>query len=411
MNSFIGHCVIVVPSLARWVTDFNAVSSYLADNGWRTEILFPDQKGHRKGWGSEESMKKAAASLHPAVTTRPLRMTTRPVQPSVRDSFITFCIAASETRKHDKLFILWSAFGLILFGPWVRIFNRNSLYMVTGLGSLFGRRRRGTLKLRLTCWLYRFLFSSDRAMVIVHNQEDKQELVEKTGVEAQRVFVTGGCGVDPHDYDFDPEPIAFPERPVIIVPSRILRDKGTLEAAEASSILTQRGIKHRMLFTSNIWFGREDSITEAELKQAESYPDVEFIGFQKDMIEVYRSANVVCIPSWYREGLQTALLEASAAGVPIVACDNIGVRDFIRPSVDALVAKPRNAKSLANKLEELLLNPTEADRLRKSARSRLLGGFTRNHMLDITTRALAELDSRVKPSSCASTSECTQPST
>jgi len=292
----------------------------------------------------------------------------------------------------------------------VRLFNRNCLYLVTGLGTQFTQRRQGTLKLKLTCLLYRFLFSSDSAMVIVHNKEDKQELVEKTRVAPQRVFVTGGCGVDPDDYEFDPEPITFPEKPVIIVPSRILRDKGSLEAAEASSILTQRGIKHRMHFTSDLWFGREDSITEAELKQAESYPDVEFIGFQKDMLEVYRSADVVCIPSWYREGLQTALLEASAAGVPIVACDNIGVRDFIRPSVDALVAKPRNAKSLADKLEELLRNPKEADRLRKSARTRLLGGFTSNHMLDVTTRVLAELDPRVKPSS-ASTSEGPQSST
>ena len=410
MNSFTGHCLIVIPSLARWVSDFNVVSSYLADNGWNIEILFPDERGHRKGWASEETMKKAAASLHPALTTRPLRITTRPVKPSIWDSFITFCIAASEARKRDKLFILWSAFGLILFGPWVRLFNRNCLYLVTGLGTQFTQRRQGTLKLKLTCLLYRFLFSSDSAMVIVHNKEDKQELVEKTRVAPQRVFVTGGCGVDPDDYEFDPEPITFPEKPVIIVPSRILRDKGSLEAAEASSILTQRGIKHRMHFTSDLWFGREDSITEAELKQAESYPDVEFIGFQKDMLEVYRSADVVCIPSWYREGLQTALLEASAAGVPIVACDNIGVRDFIRPSVDALVAKPRNAKSLADKLEELLRNPKEADRLRKSARTRLLGGFTSNHMLDVTTRVLAELDPRVKPSS-ASTSEGPQSST
>lgn len=389
-------CVIVVPELARWSNDFKILSSYLTDSGWQVEIFFPEQKKYKKDWALDDVQKQTIATVQPALTSA-LPITTRLGRPSVWDLLRTVRVAAYETWRRDDLFILWSAFSLIIFGPWVRILNRKALYLVTGLGATFGRRHIGSLRTKLICLLYRFLFSSNRARVIVHNKEDKQELIEKTGVSAEQVFVTGGCGVDPLEYDFDPTPTVFPERPVILVPSRILRDKGSLEAAEASSILTQRGIKHRMIFTHEPWFGREDSITEAELKQVESYPDVEFIGFQKNMIDVYHAADVVCIPSWYREGLQTSMLETSAAGVPFVACDNVGVRDYVRPSVDALIAQPRDAVSLANKLEELLLNPKMADQLRHSARQRLLDGFTSKHMLEITIKALSELDERIKP--------------
>ena len=190
-------------------------------------------------------------------------------------------------------------------------------------------------------------------------------------------------------------PTKFPLRPIIVVPSRILRDKGTLDAAYASQILSKRGVAHEMQFTCEPWLDRKDSITEDELNEVKSFPDVKFVGFQSIIQDMYAKSDVVCLPSWYREGLQTAILESSAAGVPLVVCNNVGVRDFVRPNIDAIVAEPRNPESLADALEQMLSNEKAADEMRVNAHQRFLSGFTSKHMLAITSRALAELDSDI----------------
>jgi glycosyltransferase involved in cell wall biosynthesis len=143
-----------------------------------------------------------------------------------------------------------------------------------------------------------------------------------------------------------------------------------------------------MVFTSNPMSGRADALTEAELAGARSFPDVAFIGYQPSIAALYARADIACIPSWYREGLQTALLESASSGCPIVACDNVGVRDFLRPEIDGLVVPPHAPALLADALERMIREPGLAERLRTAAHARFLSGFTRQHMVETTMEAM-----------------------
>ena len=144
-----------------------------------------------------------------------------------------------------------------------------------------------------------------------------------------------------------------------------------------------------MAFTSHPVVGREDALSSDEIREAESAPDVEFVGYQKNMQACFREAEIVCLPSWYREGLQTAVLEAAALGKPLVVCDNVGVRDFFRPGKDGIVVEPRAPAALADGLQSMLADPARAEAMRRSAHSRFLSGFTKQHMLEITLAVIA----------------------
>ncbi|AZO66648.1 MULTISPECIES: glycosyltransferase [unclassified Mesorhizobium] len=381
--------IVVVTALPRWISDFNHVSTALAEAGHAVEVWSPDDNGlATAGWDSRPAIDAARDALAPDIATRTMPFSRNRGRPSLlRLARASLMAARAALFSPGSVFILWSALSILLAGPWVRLSNRHAIYLVTGLGASFSESQRGSLTTRLICIVYRFAFASRRAIVIVHNHEDKAELIRRTGVAADRVIVTGGCGVMPEDFPYK-QARAVGARPTILVPGRLLRDKGVLDAAAASGLLSERGVAHRMVFTSNPMSGRADALTEAELARARSYPDVAFIGYQPSITALYAGADIACIPSWYREGLQTALLESASSGCPIVACDNVGVRDFLRPEIDALVVPPHAPARLADALERMIREPGLAERLRTAAYARFLSGFTRQHMVEATLAAM-----------------------
>ncbi|TKD52108.1 glycosyltransferase family 4 protein [Sphingomonas baiyangensis] len=384
--------IVIATALPRWISDFAEVSTALAAAGHRVELWFPRDNGlPGAGWDGKQAIDAARATLPLGVSTRSLPFTRNRGPLSIAKLTLASLICArAACRERDGLFILWSALSVIIAGPWVRLFGRRGMYLITGLGAAFSARQRNSFVTKLICLVYRYAFSSDRAIVIVHNHEDKAELVAHAGVMPERVIVTGGCGVRPEDFSYRAA-LSHPPRPTILVPGRLLRDKGVMEAAQASGILSGRGVAHRMIFTSNAMSGRDDALNADELARAAAHPDVEFVGFQPDIAALYREADLVCIASWYREGLQTALLESAASGCPLVVCDNVGVRDFMRDDVEGLIVPPRDAAAIADALERLVREPETAERLRVAAYRRYRSGFTRDHMLDATLAGLRSI--------------------
>ena len=94
---------------------------------------------------------------------------------------------------------------------------------------------------------------------------------------------------------------------------------------------------------------KKSSFTELELK-IEKKKYVTFLGYQKNMLKLYKKTGIVCLPS-YREGLSKSLLEASSLGIPIVTTNVIGCRDAIKAGISGELCKVRDVNSLVNKLE------------------------------------------------------------
>src|SRR5690606_2110887 len=76
------------------------------------------------------------------------------------------------------------------------------------------------------------------------------------------------------------------------------------------------------------------------------------------------------------EGMPNAVLEAMAAGVPVVATDVEGIRELIDDGVHGLVVPAGDAASLAAGLNRLLKDPAAARTLASNAQAKVSQEFT-----------------------------------
>jgi phosphatidylinositol alpha-mannosyltransferase len=87
--------------------------------------------------------------------------------------------------------------------------------------------------------------------------------------------------------------------------------------------------------------------------------DVEFLGrvSDDDKVRYFASADIFCAPNTGQESFGIVLLEAMAAGVPIVASDIHGFKNVVQRNVQGLLVEPRNARALAAGLYALARDP------------------------------------------------------
>jgi glycosyltransferase involved in cell wall biosynthesis len=88
-------------------------------------------------------------------------------------------------------------------------------------------------------------------------------------------------------------------------------------------------------------------------------PRVVFVGVRRDIPEVLSLMNIFVLPSLY-EGFGIAILEAMAAGKPVVATSVGGIPEFVVPSQSGLLVPPGDVPALARAIKQLLDEPERA---------------------------------------------------
>jgi glycosyltransferase involved in cell wall biosynthesis len=94
---------------------------------------------------------------------------------------------------------------------------------------------------------------------------------------------------------------------------------------------------------------------------------VRLLGQRSDVPSLVKSADVFLFCS-RTEGLPNALLEAMAAGLPVVATDVPGIRDVVRNGQTGRLVRSGNARAIANGLLWVITNRREATRMGERAR-------------------------------------------
>ncbi len=280
-------------------------------------------------------------------------------------------------RKPDAIFTSWSVHTNLLCGTSLRLLDRRCVFLLAGMGSTFSSE---ALRFRLARIVvvpaYRWLFAGSHSRVIVQNNDDLVYVCGALRVRREHVVLMSGCGVDPRAIPFiEPMPDRRPR--VVLVPARLLREKGIFEAAQASRLLLDRGVDHELWFSSDIDPANPHSLSRAEADALPSWsPAIRVLGRQPSILPLLRDAHVVCLPT-YREGLPTALIEAAACGRPIVTTDAIGPRDLVRHGDTGLLVPVRDPRALADALQRLLCDDLLAERLRRNAHAHFLHHCTR----------------------------------
>lgn len=211
-------------------------------------------------------------------------------------------------------------------------------------GGLKGRALRAGIQRVL-----RYALGHRNGVLILQNPDDASDFVSRGIVEEKRIVLIKGSGVDLAEFTPSPEPA---ELPLVVLPSRMLWDKGVGEFVEAARLLRRNGTDARMALVGDVDTNNPASLTREELDRWQSEGIVEWWGHRTDMPEVFRRAHIVCLPS-YREGLPRVLIEAAAAGRPIVTTDVPGCREIVRDGRNGLLVPARDADTLASALARL----------------------------------------------------------
>ncbi len=117
--------------------------------------------------------------------------------------------------------------------------------------------------------------------------------------------------------------------------------------------------------------------------EAQAGENVHLTGWRDDVPELLASFTLYAQPSRY-EGLCLAVLEAQAAGVPVVATPVGGMRDTVIDGETGLVVPVGDARALAAAIRRLLDDRDLAERLAAEALARVRARYTERRMIDET---------------------------
>ena len=96
---------------------------------------------------------------------------------------------------------------------------------------------------------------------------------------------------------------------------------------------------------------------------------VRFLGERGDVPRLLAAADLLLLPSW-REAFGRIAIEAMAMGTPVVATENGGPAEIVRPGVDGLLLAPKRPAEWARALEPLLADGALRERMGAAARER-----------------------------------------
>jgi glycosyltransferase involved in cell wall biosynthesis len=226
---------------------------------------------------------------------------------------------------------------------------------VTGLGMAFTSRSWKAPFLRhLILLLLRLAAGHRRARIICQNRDNLDLLTRAGAADPRRSAVIRGSGVDLEAYVPVPEPGGAP---VVLYAGRMMREKGVGDFAAAARELRARGVAARFVLAGKPDPAHRSSVSEETLRAWSAAGEVEWWGARADMAAVIGAAAVVCLPSWYGEGLPKVLLEAAACGRAMVATDVPGCRELVIDGETGILVPPRDPAALARALARLLSDP------------------------------------------------------
>lgn len=218
------------------------------------------------------------------------------------------------------------------------------------------------------------------AWTIFQNTSDRDTFVDRGWVAEARSVIIEGSGVD-CDVFRAPD-IALTET-IVLLPARVLADKGICEYIAAARALSSRYPGVRFVLAGGEDPANPSAIPRSEIEQWVSEGIVEWWGHCADMISVYQRASIVALPS-YREGLSKALIEAAACGRAIVTTDVPGCREVVDYGKCGVLVSAGDAESLTAAIATLLDDPAERDRLGRAARARAESVYDVRRVVDQT---------------------------
>ncbi len=192
---------------------------------------------------------------------------------------------------------------------------------------------------------------------VLHNSIRPQPAVDEADVRALREKL----GIEPNNK-------------VILSVGRLSKEKAHADLIRAFARLLDLNseLKVKLVIVGD---GPERAALNAQAAASPLADRIIFVGHVKDVQPFYSMADVLANSS-HSEGSPYVLLEAMAAGVPIVATAVGGVPEMVENDETALLVAPANAEEMAQAISELLRNTNTSSRLSANAEALVRDRFS-----------------------------------
>lgn len=259
---------------------------------------------------------------------------------------------------------------------------------ISGLGHVFSAGGSPTLRALVSAG-YRVALRHPNMRVFVESQDHRQLFTRRSRWVSESDCLIGPVGgVDMEVYR--------PHEPrsgevTVLLASRMLYTKGIGEFVEAARIVKAKGLAVRFLLVGEPDPDNRKSIPLAELRAWHEEGLIEYRGRTENMPAVFDETDIVCLPTYYGEGVPKVLMEAAACGLPAVTTDWPGCRDVVQDGVNGLLVPIRDAAALAEAIAKLATDPALREAMGARGRERVLAHYATSDAVAKTLDVYQEL--------------------
>ena len=243
--------------------------------------------------------------------------------------------------------IIWGSLAARLAGV------RRIVNAPVGLGYIFTSADMMARALRIIIApLLSIVMRRKNTRVIIQNSDDWHGLARAGMIRHDRSVLIRGSGVEMEKYAVLPEP----DGPITVgIAARMLHDKGIMPLVAAQQQLQRAGMNIRLLLAGTPDPENRATLSPDEMQKLSHLPGVVLLGHVDDIRTLWAQCHIAALPS-RREGLPKALLEAAAAGRPMIATDVPGCREICHDGDNGFLVPMDDADALADAIKKLASN-------------------------------------------------------
>lgn len=252
----------------------------------------------------------------------------------------------------------WGRIAALLYNVPVKVHTHASLTFQEK------RRKRLLPEMALTA-------STDR--VICVSEAVRNHLSSTIGMWAGKMVVIPN-GIDASRFNFSRFSLHAP--PSLVAVGRLEKVKGFDILIRAVAIVRARGVDVRCTIAGD---GTEMGHLRELAEHLNVAEHVTFAGYVKNILPLLQASDLLVAPS-YREGLSNAILEAMAAGLPVIASRVGGNKELLKDT--GWLVPPGDEDALSKTLVEVLQEPQKALEMGSLSKTKILQDYTLSKMIE-----------------------------
>ncbi len=268
------------------------------------------------------------------------------------------------TLELRKILIANHIHCCLFFTPKINIYGSiaikftriKAIATINGLGFVFNDDQPGWLQFTVRK-LYRIAFKKLDA-VFFQNEEDKAFFIKANIINGhQTISVVRGSGVNVTEFN---NKVSFSDsdKLVFLLSARLLKEKGLYEYIEVA-----RELKKKFSSVTFALLGppadNPSAVSLDIIKEFHNQGIIDYWGVSDNMSLTLNKADIMVLPSYYREGVPRVLIEGLSKGLPIITTNNFGCRETVDDLQNGYLVPIKDPLSLKSAIERMITIPPE----------------------------------------------------